>query len=106
MEMNRCFYPEVRNQIRDGDVLLFRAGRQWYSRLIAIGGRAEYSHAAMAVWWHDSLMCVEMCWTGGQAARLSARVAESPTGIDVYRCVYDGAGWVAASRVIRHCSTP
>ena len=52
-------YAEARRQIRNADLLLFRR-RDWLGRLIAVAGRSEYVHAAMAGWWKDRLMCVEM----------------------------------------------
>ena len=47
-------YADVRHEIRDGDLLLFRR-RDWLARLIAVAGRSQYVHAAMAGWWSDRL---------------------------------------------------
>jgi hypothetical protein len=46
-------YAEARRKIRDGDILLFRS-KGFLSQLIRVGGRSEYSHAAMAGWWGDA----------------------------------------------------
>jgi hypothetical protein len=77
-------YDEVRREICDADLLLFRR-RSRLTRLIAVAGRSEYVHAAMAGWWKDRLMCVEMTSSGGRAQLLSNLVEQSPGSIDVYR---------------------
>ena len=77
-------YREARPEIRDADLLLFRR-RSWIARLIAVAGRSRYVHAAMAGWWKDRLMCVEMTSGGGRAQLLSNLVERWPGAIDVYR---------------------
>ena len=77
-------YAQARDQIRNADLLLFRR-RNWFTRLIAVAGRSEYVHAAMAGWWKDRLMCVEMTSGGGRAQLLSNLVARWPGAIDVYQ---------------------
>jgi len=77
-------YNLVRAKIRDGDLLLFRS-RDWYTRLIAVAGRNDYVHAAMAGWWSTRLMCVEMTSGGGRAQLLSNVVDRWPGACDVYR---------------------
>ena len=77
-------YADVRGEIRDADLLLFRR-RNWYTRLIAVAGRSQYVHAAMAGWWKDRLMCVEMTSGGGRAQLLSNIVERWPGAFDVYR---------------------
>lgn len=76
-------YAEVRHKIRDADLLLFRR-RNWYTRAIAVAGRSQYVHAAMAGWWKDRLMCVEMTSGGGRAQLLSNLVDRWPGVIDAY----------------------
>ena len=77
-------YSDVRHKIRDADLLLFRR-RNRIARLIAVAGRSQYVHAAMAGWWKDRLMCVEMTSGGGRAQLLSNLVARWPGVIDVYQ---------------------
>jgi hypothetical protein len=77
-------YDEARGEIRNADLLLFRR-RNVVTRLIAVAGRSQYVHAAMAGWWKDRLMCVEMTSGGGRAQLLSNIVARWPGVIDVYR---------------------
>lgn len=77
-------YSDVRHEIRDADLLLFRS-HNWFSRLISVAGRSQYSHAAMTGWWKDRLMCVEMIRGGGRAQLLSNLVSRWPGVIDIYR---------------------
>ena len=77
-------YCDARRKIRDGDLLLFRP-RGFVWRAIAVAGRSEYTHAAMAGWWSRRLMCVEMTAGGGRAQLLSNIVRRWPGVIDVYR---------------------
>lgn len=77
-------YSDVRCEIRNADLLLFRR-RNRVTRLIAVAGRSQYVHAAMAGWWKNRLMCVEMTSGGGRAQLLSNIVAQWPGVIDVYR---------------------
>ncbi|NLX97352.1 MAG: hypothetical protein GXY83_14375 [Rhodopirellula sp.] len=82
---HRVRYRDVRGKIRDADLLLFRARPRLHSRMIAAAGRSPYSHAALAAWWGERLMCLETRqWIGGRAVTLSNLVAESPGSIDVY----------------------
>lgn len=78
-------YEAVRHQIADGDVLLRRSGRDPVDVAIAAGGRGRYCHAALAAWWHDSLMCLETRqWFGSRAVTLSSQVAAAPAQWDVF----------------------
>lgn len=76
-------YAEARREIRDGDLLLFRP-RGILCRALAVAGRSKYTHAAMAGWWGDRLMNVEMTSGGGRAQLLSNIVVRWPGVIDVY----------------------
>lgn len=72
------------DRICDGDLLLFR-GRGFLARLIRIAGRSEYTHAARAVWWGDTLFCCEVReLQGGRAVTLESQVARLPGSIDVF----------------------
>ncbi len=77
----RCVsYHDVRNQICDGDLLLYRR-----RGLISIAGRGDHSHAAKAAWWRDDLFCLEVRELhGGRAVTLSSQVSRFPGHIDVY----------------------
>lgn len=93
-------YRDVRLEIGDADLLLFRA-RLPHSRLIASAGRSLYAHAAMAAWWGDRLMCLETRqWIGGRAVALSNLVAAMPGRIDVYTAALSQAERSAAVGVM------
>ena len=82
--MRRVSVSEVRDQICDGDLLLFR-GRGLVARLIRIAGRSRYSHAARALWWRHDLFCCEVReWHGGRAVTLDSQVQKYPGAIDVF----------------------
>ncbi len=71
-------------QIWNGDLLLFR-GRGLLSRLIGTAGRSEYTHAARAIWWGDTLFCCEIReLKGGRAVTLASQVRKFPGLIDVF----------------------
>jgi hypothetical protein len=79
-------YADVRSQIGDADLLLFRP-RNWWAKAIAVAGRSEYVHAAMAGWWRGRVMSLEVTAGGGRAQLLSNLVAQFPGVIDVYQPV-------------------
>jgi hypothetical protein len=83
-ELTLVRYSDARPQIRDADLLLFRR-RSRMARFIAVAGRSQYVHAALAGRWKDRLMCVEMSFSGGRAQLLSNLVARWPGVIDVYQ---------------------
>jgi len=73
-------YAEGREEIRDGDLLLFRC-----RGLISAFGRGEHSHAAKAAWWESDAFCLEVRdWYGGRAVTLSSQVRRYPGRIDVF----------------------
>jgi hypothetical protein len=72
---------QARDQIRDGDLLLFRR-----RGLISIAGRGDHSHAAKAAWWSDDIFVLEVReWLGGRAVTLASQVARFPSRIDVFQ---------------------
>ena len=79
-------YRQIRHNIADGDLLMFRSGGGAIGRLITTGGRSEYSHAAMAAWWNGRLMCLETVqFHGGRAVALSNLIEDYPGQIDVFK---------------------
>ncbi len=94
-------YASVRREIHDGDLLLFHP-TTWLGRFIAWGTRGDYSHAAMAIWWHGRLFAVGTeQWRGNQPEPLSELVARYPGMIDVLRPCRFGTeahgGWITES---------
>lgn len=73
-------YSQVRSEIADGDVLLFRRGQGLVSRLISVAGRSPICHAGMAVWWGDDLMCVHTVQGRGGVVDHLSRLAEQYPG--------------------------
>lgn len=85
--LNHRPYDDVRHEIWNGDLLLFRKRRVGFlDAMIAIAGRGVHSHAAKAAWWKDDLFCLEVReFHGGRAVTLSSQVRKYPGRIDVFR---------------------
>ncbi len=78
--MKSVCYQNVRSQIHDGDLLLFRR-----RGLISAFGRGVHNHAAKAAWWNGDLFCLEVLQlVGGRAVTLSSQVRRWPGRYDVY----------------------
>ena len=105
-QLNPIGYAEARDQIADGDVLLYRR-----RGLISIAGRGLHGHAAMDARWGDDLFCLEIRELfGGRAVTLSSQVERYPGRIDVYRAnpdnrwpEYDAAGAARFMRRLAGC---
>ena len=103
-------FSHVKSRIRDGDLLLFR-GRGFLSRLIGVAGRSDYTHAARAIRWGDTLFCCEVReLKGGRAVTLESQIRRNPTRIDVFETnpggrwrEYDRAGAVRYMRRLAGC---
>ena len=75
-----CRLTEVQDQIKDGDLLLFRR-----RGVISVAGRGDHSHAAMAAHWENDLFCLEVReLLGGRAVTMDSQVRQYPGRIDVY----------------------
>jgi hypothetical protein len=61
-------YNEVRNQIKDGDILLYKGKGIFTSGLVPTlvqwVTRSPYAHAGIAAWWNNRLMVVEAIGNG------------------------------------------
>lgn len=85
-------YKEVKTQIMEGDILLFR-GDSWVSKIISSQTDTTYSHVGIASWVNGDantedgqLECVEFReGYGGRAVNLEVEVNRLPNCIDVYR---------------------
>lgn len=73
-DVTRLDYGAVRDQIKDGDIVLFR-GRSAVSRMIRWLTRSPYSHAGVVGWWNGRLMVLEAVGKGVSTSRLSFVVA-------------------------------
>lgn len=77
-------YAEVREQIRDGDVLCFQ-GRAGLSRFIMKVSGGQFSHAGIAFWWADRLMVLQVeLMPGVQALPVSRAVGLYPGRVEWY----------------------
>ena len=76
-------YSTIRNEIQDGDILLFR-GKSWFSRLICWITRSPYSHSAILGWWNGRLMVLEAVSTGVVASRMSLVVNKYSGQIELW----------------------
>ncbi len=79
----RVDYSTIRNEIQDGDILLFR-GKSWLSRLICWITRSPYSHSAILGWWNGHLMVLEAVSTGVVASRMSLVVNKYSGKIELW----------------------
>lgn len=77
----RLEYSDVRDDIQDADVMMFR-GEELVSRVIKAGAHSAYSHAGLVVWWHRRAMLLDARRAGVGATPLSV-------GIHGYRGVVD-----------------
>ena len=68
MRSKRPKYLEVRREIKDGDILLYKGRGLFRSgfipTLVQWVTRSSYSHAGLAVWWNDRLMVIEAIGNG------------------------------------------
>jgi hypothetical protein len=76
-------YPDIREGIRDGDILLFR-GRSWISRLIRWFTRSPYSHSGILGWWNDRLMVLEAVPNGVVVSRASIAVQKYSGQVELW----------------------
>jgi hypothetical protein len=67
-------YEDIRSQIKDGDVLMFK-GRYLHSSIIRGLTRSFYSHAGIAVWWNRRLMVMEAVERGVRILPLSRKIS-------------------------------
>ena len=76
-------YPAIRDEIQDGDILLFR-GKSWRSRLICWITGSPYSHAAILAWWNGRLMVLEAVPTGVVTSRMSLVVSKYSGKVELW----------------------
>ena len=92
----RLDYPDIRNQIRNGDILLFR-GKSLISRVIGWITGSPYSHAGVLAWWHGRLMVLEAVASGVVASRMSIVAQQYSGKIEVWTTDAE----LARSKVLR-----
>jgi hypothetical protein len=73
MEEKKIRYEDIRSQIKNGDVLMFK-GRYLHSSIIRWLMGSPYSHAGIAVWWNRRLMVMEAVGRGVGILPLSRKI--------------------------------
>lgn len=87
-------YAEIRDQIRDGDILLLR-GNYLSSRLFERATHSAYSHATIALWWGDRLMLLQAEAAGVEAVPLSVAIGIYEGRCDWYPLRHDALPHIA-----------
>ena len=83
MERKYVSLIQAMDDLQNGDLLLFRGGLK---NAIAVYGRGEWSHVAMAGQWWGQWLCLEQReFCGGRAVTLASQVKKYPERIDVFR---------------------
>lgn len=77
-------YKQVRKQLLDADVLLFRGTRP-ISRMLQAGARSSYSHCGLVAWWHRRAMLLHAESACIQAVPLSHALHSYPGEVDWYQ---------------------
>ncbi len=85
METRKARYEEIRLQIKDGDVLLYR-GKGIITRMIRWVTHSEYSHAGIAVWWNERLMVMEAVMKGVRISPLSRNIYQHKGNVEWFSC--------------------
>lgn len=108
MQEERTDYRQVREEIRDGDVALFRNG----GPIAKVSG--DWTHVALCKWLRDeegnptTLMLAESReWHGGRMVTLSNEVTKFPGKIDIFRPECCGAtAFMATEYACRQAGKP
>lgn len=75
---------DVRDDLRQGDVLLFRGDRR-LSRVIEAVGRGHYSHSALVLRWDGRVMIAQAEWPRLEAVPMSVAVEAYSGLVDWFR---------------------
>ena len=81
---NVLFYNAKRNDIKNGDVLLYK-GTDIFSYIIRSFFDSPYSHVGIVVWWNARLMVVEAVNKGVIATPLSENLRRYKGGVDFFQ---------------------
>lgn len=96
---NKVEYEAIRNQIRDGDLVLF-GGSGMLSKWIEMESKGPFSHAGICAWWDGRLMLLQAEIAGLQAVPLSAFVARYEGRTDWWALQDDARAGTTVSRVL------
>ncbi len=87
--MGTLKYNDVRTQIKNGDVFMYR-GKTFQSSIIQWVTGSPYSHAGITAWWNERLMVMEAKGNGVVASPFSRSVGQYHGDVD----------WFASTREI------
>lgn len=79
-------YADVRTQVKNGDVLLYK-GKSLASWVIQKVTRSSYSHAGIAAWWNERLMVMEARSRGVVVNPFSLSVSSYHGDVEWFTCV-------------------
>jgi hypothetical protein len=85
MEMKKAKYEEIRLQIMNGDVFLYRE-KGIVAGIIRWLTHSTYSHAGIAVWWNERLMVMEAVMRGVRITPLSRNIYQHKGSVEWYSC--------------------
>jgi len=85
MENKISRYEEVRLQIKNGDVIMYK-GKKFFPRLIRWLTGYPYSHAGIAVWWNQRLMVMEAVMRGVTISPLSRNIYQHKGNVEWFKC--------------------
>jgi len=78
-------YVEVRLQIKNGDILMYK-GKKIFSKIIRWLTGSPYSHAGIAVWWNERLMVMEAVMRGVRVVPLSLNIYQHKGNVEWFSC--------------------
>lgn len=83
--MKKAKYEEIRFQIKNGDVFLYR-GKGMVAGIIRWLTHSTYSHAGIAVWWNERLMVMEAVMRGVRITPLSRNIYQHKGSVEWFTC--------------------
>jgi hypothetical protein len=112
--VKRVPYSVARPLIKSGDLLSFRPRCSWYrpwsywTWLIALTNPGRICHSAMAAWWGNNLLVVQMTASPDRIVLLSDYVKKWPGSITVSRPITDYTECIPAAveRMVRITEQP
>jgi hypothetical protein len=81
--MNPLKYDDVRSQIKNGDVFMYR-GRNIGSYIIRWVTRSPYSHSGISAWWNERLMVMEAKGNGVIVSPFSRSIGQYHGDVEWY----------------------
>ena len=86
MESKILRYDDVRGQIRNGDIFMYK-GKAIFSSIIQWVTHSPYSHAGVAAWWNERLMVMEAKSNGVVASPFSRSIGRYKGDVEWLTCV-------------------